>query len=99
MIINKQAFGDFLAKARIESGLSQLQLARELGYSSPQYVSNWERGICGPPLDKLNQLSKTLEINPQTLMSMILDETEQYLRNELRLGATKAKAKTAKARR
>ncbi len=91
MIINKQVFGEFLAKARVESGLSQLQLARELGYTSPQYVSNWERGICGPPLDKLYLLSKTLHISPQTLMGMILEETEEYLRNELRLGVKAAK--------
>ncbi len=97
MIINKQLFGEFLAKARVESGLSQLQLARELGYTSPQYVSNWERGICGPPLDKLYQLSKTLRISPQTLMSMILEETEVYLRNELRLGTRAAKV-SGKAR-
>ena len=92
MIINKEAFGVFLAKARTDSGISQLQLARELGYTSPQYVSNWERGICGPPLDKLFELSKTLKISPQTLMSMILTETESYLRNELRLGGKTAKA-------
>lgn len=85
MIINKQAFGDFLARARVKAGIPQLQLARALGYSSPQYVSNWERGICGPPLDKLRLLATSLGIDPRELMEMILAETEAYLRKELRL--------------
>jgi transcriptional regulator with XRE-family HTH domain len=99
MIINKEAFGVFLANARTETGISQLQLARDLGYTSPQYVSNWERGICGPPLDKLFDLSKILKISPQTLMNMILTETEDYLRNELRLGGKVSKSAGKKSRK
>jgi transcriptional regulator with XRE-family HTH domain len=91
MIINKETFGKFLLNARTQSGLSQLALARELGYTSPQYVSNWERGVCGPPLDKLNDLSRLLRIDSKILMKMILDDTEAYLRKELRLGKSKAK--------
>lgn len=99
MIINKEMFGTFLADARSEAGLSQLELARELGYSSPQYVSNWERGICGPPLDKLYELSKSLKIDANTLLTMILDETESYLRSELRLVGSKAPKKVRAGRR
>jgi transcriptional regulator with XRE-family HTH domain len=87
MIINKETFGKFLLNARTQSGLSQLALARELGYTSPQYVSNWERGVCGPPLDKLNDLSRLLRIDSKVVMKMILDDTEAYLRKELRLDA------------
>lgn len=99
MIINKEIFGDFLASARNTAGLSQLDLARKLGYSSPQYVSNWERGICGPPLDKLYELSTTLNISANTLLTMIMEETEAYLRNELRLSTAKAPRKARAGRR
>jgi transcriptional regulator with XRE-family HTH domain len=85
MILNKEAFGTMLAQARVNAGISQIALAKKMGYSSPQYVSNWERGICGPPLDKLHVLSKSLRINPEIILDMILTETEDYLRSELKL--------------
>lgn len=91
MIIDKKRFGDFLAQTRIEAGLSQLALAKSLGYSSPQYVSNWERALCGPPLEKLHDLSRVLKINPSLLMEMIMEDTRAYLNSELKLGGKVAK--------
>lgn len=35
-----------LKEKRLASGLSQLEIAKTLGYSSGQFVSNWERGLC-----------------------------------------------------
>jgi len=29
--------------------VSQTELAQRYGFTSPQYVSNWERGVCLPP--------------------------------------------------
>ena len=92
MILDKKVFGDFLAEKRTELGISQIALARELGYSSPQYVSNWERALCGPPLDKLFDLSRILKIDPSIFMKMILDDTQKYLSKELRLSGKKASA-------
>ena len=89
MIKNKDAFGRFFADAREKSGLSQLALAKKLGFSSPQYVSNWERGICGPPIEKLGVMSNVLVIKPEILLRMILNETEDYLRIELKLPRAK----------
>ena len=86
MILDKKRFGDFLAQKRIDAGLSQLSLARAVGYSSPQYVSNWERAVCGPPLDKLHALCKTLKIDPKVLLDMIMEDTKSYLTAELKLG-------------
>ena len=80
-----------LAQARVNAGISQIALAKKMGYSSPQYVSNWERGICGPPLDKLHILSKSLRIEPQTILDIIMAETEDYLRTELKMKTTPKK--------
>ena len=85
MILDKKAFGKLLGEAREKAGLSQIALAKKLGYVSPQYVSNWERGVCGPPIDKLGLLTKVLSIKPEILLGMILDQTEMYLRSELKL--------------
>ena len=46
----------FLKKRREDVGLSQGQVAKFLGYTSPQFVSNWERGISKPPLHSLKEL-------------------------------------------
>jgi len=95
MILNKENFGTMLAQARLKAGISQIALAKKMGYSSPQYVSNWERGICGPPLDKLHVLSKSLNIDPEIILDMIMDETESYLRSELKLKSVGSKKKRA----
>lgn len=51
-------FGHFLRQARIKAGLSQGKVAKHLGYTTPQFVSNWERGLCSPPISTLKRLSK-----------------------------------------
>lgn len=43
------AVGQYLAEARAAAGLSQGDVAKQLEYTSAQFVSNWERGICFPP--------------------------------------------------
>jgi transcriptional regulator with XRE-family HTH domain len=67
-----QSIHQFLRKARIKSGLTQVELAAALGYSSPQFVSNWERGFCKPPAAQLKQLTKILRLNPATLRALLI---------------------------
>lgn len=43
---------------RAEVGLSQADLAKKLGYASPQFISNIERGLCGVPIDKIKIIDK-----------------------------------------
>ena len=86
MIIDKKKMGEFLAEKRIEAGISQIELARAIGYSSPQYVSNWERSICGPPLEKLYDICKLLKLDTNKIMEMIMHDTREYLSAELKLG-------------
>jgi transcriptional regulator with XRE-family HTH domain len=38
---NKE-FSEKIQKARINAGLSQRDVAEFLGYSTPQFISNWE---------------------------------------------------------
>ena len=41
-----QVLGDYLQSKRMKVGLSQGDVATKLGYSSPQFISNFERGLC-----------------------------------------------------
>lgn len=66
--------GAYLRQRRIDAGYSQVELGEILGYSSSQFVSNWERGLCAPPEDGLQKLIKLLKLNRETLVfSMIQD--------------------------
>jgi hypothetical protein len=39
--------GNFLKQKRIETNLTQRELATALGNMNSQFVSNWERGLLG----------------------------------------------------
>ena len=89
--IRKTKFGSFLQKARKKAGLSQIELASKLSYSSAQFVSNWERGLCTPPIDKLYQISQIMNIQPKSIFDIIMGDTEEYLRAELKIVEAKKK--------
>lgn len=53
--------GKFIVSLRRELGISQLQLAKEMGVSNSS-VSKWEQGTCLPSSDKINKLLKYFNI-------------------------------------
>lgn len=72
-----KTLGQYLKEARINADLSQFFVADKLGYTSPQFISNFERGLCSPPLKQLKKLVKLYNLNPQELIElMINDQTE-----------------------
>ena len=75
----KEPLNIYLKKARQKSGLSQGDVAKELGYSSPQFISNWERGLSSPPLDTLSDLVRIYSIPGKELVDVMLNETKQSL--------------------
>ena len=72
--------GGFLKGAREKAGLTQQDVARELNYSTPQFVSNWERGISLPPLDVMPLLAEVLKISPRNLMDTLFRYQEELLK-------------------
>jgi transcriptional regulator with XRE-family HTH domain len=63
--------GIFLRESRERAGRTQGEVARALKYSTPQFVSNWERGISLPPFDVLPRLIHVLEIKPKAMMEAL----------------------------
>ncbi|MGA8941597.1 MAG: helix-turn-helix transcriptional regulator [Thermoactinomyces sp.] len=63
-----------LKQARLEKGLTQLQLAKLLGYKGGQSVSNWENGRIKPPLIIA---SKIAEILGKDIESLFFEENVQ----------------------
>ncbi len=78
-----RTLSDYLKQKRMDSGLSQLDVARTLGYSSPQFVSNWERGLVSPPLETIATLIDLYKIPSTEVIERILGETRDYLEGQL----------------
>ncbi len=81
-------FAEFLRNARIEAQLTQAEVSDKLGYSTAQFISNWERGISCPPLKNLRALAGLYRIRPDDLFESILkvsiQTTEENMRREYR---------------
>ena len=71
-------------KARKDSGLSQTKLSELIGLNSPQYVSNWERGLCNPPLKSLKKLCEILKIDHDLVVKTLLIDYRNKIRGVLK---------------
>lgn len=70
----------FLRQARVDAGLTQLELSRSLGFVSPQYVSNYERGLCRPGLKSFKALANALGIPVKKLIEAEMKEHRDKIR-------------------
>jgi transcriptional regulator with XRE-family HTH domain len=59
--------GEILRNARITAGLTQDQLAANLGVTQPT-VSQWERGVTTPTLDNARQIAAELRLEAAELI-------------------------------
>lgn len=73
----------YLKKKRVAAGLSQAEVSEKLGYSSPQFVSNWERGLAKPPLFAMSKLMKLYSANAEEVLDQYISATEQKLKKAL----------------
>ena len=65
-------FGPFLKEQRTAQGLTQAQLAERLHVTSGA-VSKWERGLCLPDLEKLEDLAEVLQLSVLELLHCARD--------------------------
>lgn len=77
-------FAHFLKTKRTEAGLTQQQVASDLGYASPQFISNWERGISYPPIPTLKQLAKLYSISAEDMCDAMIDASIEDVTRSLR---------------
>lgn len=81
----------YLKEKRIQVGLTQSEVAKKLGYSSPQFVSNWERGLANPPVFVLRDLTKMYKVPVDELFDLIVEDFKQELQRELSAGRRRAR--------
>jgi transcriptional regulator with XRE-family HTH domain len=65
----------FLKEKRTQSSLSQKEVATKLGYSTSQFISNWERGISQPPINTLRTLANMYNVAAEQMFNVLLEET------------------------
>lgn len=69
---------------RIKSGLSQGDVRKALGYTSSQFVSNWERGLSEPPVETLVELAKLYRVSEDILIENYIEYRVSNLEREIR---------------
>ena len=75
-----KSLGTYLRQKRMEANFTQAEVAEKMGYSTPQFISNFERGLCSPPLKNLKTLVRLYKIPTDELLKLIMAEQEEILR-------------------
>ena len=76
-----------LKSSRQKANLSQIEVANHLGYSTSQFISNWERGLSSPPLEVVKKLAKFYGISSDDLFDIIhkatMEQVDQNLKRKI----------------
>ncbi|MNJ93382.1 Helix-turn-helix domain protein [compost metagenome] len=82
--------GLILKKHRMNVGLTQMDLARNFGYGSAQFISNWERGLSQPPMEILVELCSMLKIPKATIKELLIRNAIQQIEMKIEKSFKKA---------
>lgn len=72
MTQREKHLANFLKNARAKAGLSQKEVANRLGYETPQFISNWERGISAPPVSSIKKLAHMYGVSAEKMFELFL---------------------------
>jgi transcriptional regulator with XRE-family HTH domain len=85
--------GKELKRAREEAGVSQMAMAKAMGYASSQLISNWERGRCSIPPKKGYIFCKMTGMKRATFENMLIEHAANSIRYEVSAGRFKDRNK------
>jgi transcriptional regulator with XRE-family HTH domain len=80
---NRKELAKYLTDARKDAGLSQWEVAKKLGYSSSQIVSNWERAMQSPPLNNLKKLCDLYSLNAEEVADLFVEQYREELYSQV----------------
>lgn len=75
---------------RENAGLTQREAASKMGYTTPQFISNWERGLSVPSITDLPKLAKMYNTSPEYIFDHVKDAKCSQLRAKLNKQFNKA---------
>jgi transcriptional regulator with XRE-family HTH domain len=76
--------GPLLLKRRLALNMSQATMARAIGYSTSQFISQWEHGTCEVPPAKLPIIAEVLGLNLETLVRKSIESYAKEYREEVK---------------
>lgn len=76
--------GKELRAMRENVGLSQGQVAKELGFRTPQLLSNMERSVSRPPVASLKKMAKIYKIDLNYLKQLVYESSVSAYSNNLK---------------
>lgn len=80
---DRKKLGNYLKDVRERADLTQADVSNKLGYTSPQFISNIERGISVVPLKTLARMVSLYKVNPEAVTKIILESQRKLLRDKL----------------
>ncbi len=80
---DRKKLGQYLKGVREQANFTQADVSGKLGYTSPQFISNIERGISVVPLKTLSRMMSIYKVSPDTVVKIILDSQRKLLREKL----------------
>jgi transcriptional regulator with XRE-family HTH domain len=83
---DRKRLGNFLRDMRENSDWTQLEVSRKLGYTSPQFISNIERGISVVPLKTLARMIQLYKADAEEVVNIILESQRRLLKVKLMKG-------------
>ncbi|MDB5036696.1 MAG: hypothetical protein JWQ35_224 [Bacteriovoracaceae bacterium] len=89
--------GNYLKAKRRQANISQAEVSKALGYTSAQFISNFERGLCAPPLNKLRILITLYNLPVRELTNLLMREQKKYIEFHLAEQSTRRGQKRSKA--
>lgn len=91
---NYTALGNYLQEMRLRANMTQRAVSIALGYSSPQFISNFENGISSPPLNKLRALINLYGMSDSKVLALMLEGEKQVIQTALASSRRKGKKKS-----
>jgi transcriptional regulator with XRE-family HTH domain len=87
--------GGLIRNYRIKNNMTQLDLAKKLGYDSTQFVSLFERGMSKVPTNTLGQLIVILGIPEKKVTKVLIDAYQDQLISDISEGKSIASGKVS----
>jgi transcriptional regulator with XRE-family HTH domain len=76
---------------REKAGLTQKEVSDALGYTTPQFISNVERGRCRFPVEKLPKLKRLYRLSNDQVVDMVMVEEKRGIARHFKVrGMTRA---------